>query len=88
MSRGGGKGGTGLFSLVVDNKMYRNSTKLHQRRFNLDIRKNFFTVMVVKHWSGLSRMVADAPCQSVFEEHLNNAPINVLLLLVSLEMVR
>lgn len=28
----------------------RNWLKLHQGRFKLDIRKNFFTVRMVKHW--------------------------------------
>lgn len=61
----------GLFSQAASDKARESGLKLHQRKFRLNIRENFFTGRVVRHWSMLHRELVESPSLGTFKRHVD-----------------
>ncbi|KFQ67008.1 hypothetical protein N335_11391, partial [Phaethon lepturus] len=72
------KDGDRLFSRACCNRTRGNGFKLKEGRFQLDLRKKFFTMRVVKPWPRLPREVVDAPSLEIFQVRLDCALRNLI----------
>jgi len=78
------KDGDKLFSRACCDRTRGNGIKLKEGRFRLDIRKKFFRMRVVKHWTRLPREVVGAPPLETFRIRLDGALSNLIYLKMSL----
>jgi len=56
----------------------RHGFKVKEGRFRLDVRNNFFSMRVVKHWHKMPREAVDAPSLEVFQARLDGALSNLV----------
>ena len=64
------KEGASLISQVISDRMQGNSLNFYQRKSEFDIRKKFFTEIVVKYWNGMFREMVEPPSVEVLKRYM------------------
>ena len=72
------KAGKGVFIRACSDRMRRNGFKLEEGRFRLDIRKEFFTVWMVRHCNRLLSEIVNAPPPKAFKARLDGTLSNLV----------
>jgi len=70
--------GAGLFSAVPNDRTRGNGHEWKDRKFQLNMRKNFFPLRVTEHWNRLPRVVVDSPSLEIFKTHLDKVLCSLL----------
>jgi len=70
--------GARLFSVVPSSRTRVNGHKLKRKMFQLNMRKNFFTLRVAEHWNRLPRELVDSPSLEIFKTCLDEVLCSLL----------
>jgi len=66
------------FSVVPSDRTRGSGHKLKQRKFQLNMRKNFFPLRVTEYWNRMPGGIVDSPSLEIFKPHLGEVLCSLL----------